>query len=223
MRYIEKCMISHQEQARELGSVREELKTLYEELQHLPPIKLETFYNDAASPAINPYGGIAILGEAYQRLHGFIQKFQSYSEEKIATLSEDSVEQIYDTLVTFKEARMGVAVEKVDRRAAEILAKDVFNRAKNLLDSGLLDDTIRGTIKFIHEKIRDLLVRGLLDEKTPDYGEDKFPLAYIMTRIKEIERFMELALRKTPVGRDEERRHTPIQVQEQQHTSKKKR
>lgn len=159
-------------------------------------VNFENLYVGDSLRAIAPYGGLASIVEAYGRLRRYIAEFENLAEEGVENLTPETVQRAEDSLKVFRDANNGENLSEFDRKAANIIAADLLRRAKKKKAKELLDADTLGAINAIYSEIRQLLDAGKIAEVEPQFFEDRFPLAWTVQRVEEIERLMERATQR---------------------------
>ena len=157
----------------------------------LPSINLESLYSGDSLRATGSYDGLLGIMEAFRRLRGYVRKFQDLSEGEAKKITPEIVQHAKDALQVLREAGGGEDLSELDKKAAQLLAKDILSRARVLRDAEMLSADARGTINAIYTEIRQLIDMGTIAGKKPKDSEDRFPLAFVMQKVKEIEQVIE--------------------------------
>lgn len=162
-----------------------------------PPIlEFARLYTGDSLNAIKPYGGDLVIFDAFNRLRNFVAVFRSEIDTKVQKVSPEVLERAEVSFAILNGAHQGAGLEETEKKAADLIAKDALRRAKAIKEAGLLDDDTKGTMNYLYTQIRLLIDEGKIDGHKPADLEDRFPLAFTMSKVLEIEKLMALALEK---------------------------
>lgn len=157
------------------------------------PINFENLYTGDSLKATASYGGLVAIIDAYGRIRRFVREFENLAENEAGKITLEITQRAEEAQEILRGINAGGSLEELDQKAADLIARDILHRAKALRDAGVMPEDTRAAINTICSGIRQLLDEGRLGETEPAFAENRFPLAYTMKKIEEIERVLERA------------------------------
>jgi len=183
------------------------------------PIELENLYlKNGALKATAPYGGLAPIVEAHGRLRRFVGQFRDQTDKGAKTFAPDIMERAEKSLQILRSTAEGGDLSTADKKAADLIANILLRRAQELKSKKMLDEKTVNAFNFSYHEIRRLIDDGQLGGARPANLEDKFPLAWTMDKVKNLEKIIDDAVARkmaedAETKRENERLRTQVRIQ----------